>query len=221
MPLGFDIGPTFILRNYKNAEAYFTYLLTKDDIVDTAPLKKRFSESTTFSSYLTQLKHNLEIIEFEPYQYINIRRLQAFGVNKDKLKNYANHVFDFLIEDVYFTVHYLRRIGFEDKLDDLGFEDLFYSSLLKEDSRLSWSQFGKNIVFNTTGSKFTMYDFILNQIGTNSSINIYDFKNELFESYGIVLEKYDIIEKIKDSTLFYDPITETIYSDYDTYFEEV
>ena len=41
---------------------------------------------------------------------------------------------------------YRKNAGFEDELDVLGFGDLFYSSLLREDPRFTWQRVGKAVV---------------------------------------------------------------------------
>mgnify|MGYP003211203457 CR=1 FL=1 len=49
-----------------------------------------------------------------------------------KEKDYCKSVYAYSVP-TYFTIHSLHRIGFEHELDDLGFEEWFYSSILVED----------------------------------------------------------------------------------------
>ena len=52
-------------------------------------------------------------------------------------------------------------------------------------------------------------------------IELYDLINMLEAEYGIVQDRYQVVEEIKATSLYYDSIMETVYIDYDTYFEEI
>lgn len=78
---------------------------------------------------LYKLKSEYEIIEFSPNKYIHFRRLNEFRVNN--VKDIAD-VIKFVGEGKYFTLVSLKNEGFSHELDELGFEDWFYTSLLVE-----------------------------------------------------------------------------------------
>lgn len=219
--MGFLVGTSYVIQNYSTAEALFNHLLTDNDIVDVAPISKRYTGLTTYSAYLDKLKHDLEIIEFEPFQYINIRRLQKLGFTKERLREYGNRVWSYLADDDFFTIQSLRRTGFEDELDALGFGDMFYSSLLKEDARFSWRRVGKKVVLNPKGNPFTVCDFLTARITKERSVDIDDFVDDLAEIYGVIVEKHEIVERTKGSDVYYDSIMGRLYADYTTYFEEI
>ena len=219
--MGFLVGASYVIQHYSTAEAYFAHLLTDSDVVDVAPISKRYTGLTTYSAYLARLKHEMEIIEFEPFQYINIRRLQKLGFTKEKLKEYSDRVWSYLVDDDYFTIQSLKRSGFADELDALGFGDMFYSSILKEDERFSWQRVGSNVVLNPKGEQFTVHDFLVDRITREQSVDIDDFVSDLSDIYGIFFNRSEIIEKIKGSDVYYDSIMEKLYADYATYFEEI
>jgi len=52
-------------------------------------------------------------------------------------------------------------------------------------------------------------------------MDIYDLLEMLAQDYGLTMERHKIIEAVKSSPMHYDSISEKIYIDYDTYFEEV
>lgn len=66
----------YILQNYPSLNAYFEDILTREEILDISPYKKRFVYVQMFGQKLTELKHSLQIIEFEPNQIVNFRRLE-------------------------------------------------------------------------------------------------------------------------------------------------
>lgn len=219
--MGFLIGSSYVLQNYPTAEAYFDHLLTGPDIVDISPLNRRYGQLSTYTLYLSGLKREMEIIEFEPFQYINIRRLQKIGYDKECLRSYADRVWSFLLDDEFFTVQSLRKAGFGDELDMLGFNDLFYSSLLREDSRFTWQRIGKTVVLNPKGTQFNVHDFLVDRVIKEEAIDVDDFVAMLQEVYGISLDRHDVLHQVKGSDVYYDSIMGKLYADYSTYFEEV
>ena len=125
------------------------------------------------------------------------------------------------MNDEYFTIQSIRNDGFESDLDVLGFGDLFYASILKEDGRFSWQRVGNAVVLSPKGNSFTVHDFLVDYITNAGSVNVDDFSLELRERFGIELDRSAIIEKVKGSDVYYDSIMEKLYADYSLYFEEI
>lgn len=219
--LGYLVMSSYALKNYPSAGAYFEYLLTSRDVFNLKPLMERFGRLATFSTCLAEQRSALRIIEFEPYQYISICRLERMGYDVTRLRKYSDRVWSNLADVEYFTIHSLRKNGFDDELDGLGFADLFYSSLLKADSRFSWQRVGNNVVLNSKGVQFSVHDFLVSRINAERSVDLDEFIHELESNYGIVLDRYTILEKVKGSDVYYDHIMDKLYKDYLTYFEEI
>lgn len=219
--MGFVVGTTYVLQNHPSLEAFFENLLTAKDIVDIEPISKRYTYMYSYYWCLSRLKHEMTIIEFEPFHYINIRRLEKLGFGRDRLSTYGDRVWSFLLDDDFFTIQSLKKAGYDDELDSLGFGDVFYSSLLKEDKRFSWQKVGNTIVFNPKREPFTGRDFLIDRVLREKSIDIDDLVAMLNDVYGISFDKYTIIEKVTGSDIYYDAIMKKLYADYETYFEEV
>ena len=120
-----------------------------------------------------------------------------------------------------YGVFCLMQAGFDDELDILGFGDLFYSSLIREDSRFSWQRIGKTVVLNPKGTQFNVHDFLVDRVIKEESVDVDDFVTMLQEVYGISLDRHDILQHVKGSDVYYDSIMGKLYADYATYFEEV
>lgn len=219
--MGFFTGTSYILQHYPTAEAYFESLLLTDDVVDVAPLSKRYTGLSTYSGCLASLKHSRTIIEFEPYQYINRRRLEKLGVDKQALDRYGEDVWNFLTDGSYFSIQSLRQNGFQAELDTLGFGDLFYASLLKEDGRFAWQRVGNTVIFSPAGQAFSAREFLAALIEREESIDVGEFVRKLHDQYGVVMDRSDVLEKIKDSTVYFDKIMDKLYAGYEIYFEEI
>ena len=220
--LGFHVYSGYVISGrYSNATDYFTRLLTEHGVTDLDSLNKELTYIGAFSSTLLHLRQSREIIEFEPHRLIHVRRLEAGGITKERLREYCDHVMECVGLGRQFTIHSLRREGFADDLDDLGFGDWFYSSLLCEDERFSSRRVGGTRILYAGKRSFTLEDLLIEILLEREKIEIYELQEVLEEEYGIQLDKYKLSEIVKESSLYYDGIMETVYIDYDTYFEEI
>ena len=221
--LDFRVYSGYVIKNsYASASDYFRYLLTTDDIVDARNISKSIQSFVAYTSELYKLRADYEIVEFSPLQYINIRRLNAVGVTTDSFENYCKAVAHNYEKGEYFTVTSLRKDGFTHEMDDLGFEEWFYASVLLEDrERFSYQRIGGTRVFLRGKSGANLGDMLVWLLEKYQKIDFYDLKDLLENHYGIVLPKEKILTIIGGTELYYDTIMEAVYIDYDTYFEEI
>ena len=219
--IGFIVNSTYAVKNHRNASEYFEKLLTKNDVTDISGMSRRYSGIMQYSVVLAELKDDYTIIEFEPYQCINIRKLEKMGIDKSKLKNYCDEVYEITRSTTYFTVESLQKSGFSSSLDNLGFEPWFYSSLLREDNRFSYKKIGGTVLFDTTRCEVSTQDFILHIVSEFKSIEIDELVEYIKEKFCIILDKNDLKWRIKNTELYFDEIMQKIYNEYNTYYEEI
>ena len=224
--LGFHVYPGYvgyIVRNtYSGATYYFNELLTKDDIVDMRDYDKILGNIVTYRSELYRIRNDYEIIEFSPWQYINIRRLNEYGVTKQTLIEYSNAISNFTEKGEYFTIKSIHQDGFSHSLDDLGFDEWFYSSVLVEQpEKFSSQRLGGTRLFFCGKTTVTIGDMLYWLLEKYQKIDIYDLVQLLENRYGITMSANKLREIIKETELYYDTIMEAVYIDYDTYFEEI
>ena len=232
--MGFNVGTSYIIRQTTTAEEYFRHLLTGEDRIDITADCRRFNGLTTFSSCLAEQRHDLNMLEYEPYKYVNIRMLERSGFGKERLRAYSDRVWEFIQnhpdssailashngQGQYFTVVSLKNAGFTDELDLLGFGDLFFASILREDGRFSWQRIGKMTVFNTQKAEFATRDFLSAYIDLVKSINVQELTSELMKRFGIDLDKWTIVEKIDKDQVYYDPVMGKLHANYAVFKEE-
>ena len=124
----------------------------------------------------------------------------------------------------YFTVASLRREGFAHPLDDLGFGEWFYGSLLAEDpERFTYRRMGGTRLFCRGRETIQLADFLrwLVEAEPSGRIDIYELQETLEQQYGISLPLHKLTSVIQNSELYYDSIMKAVYIDYDTYLEEI
>lgn len=219
--LGFKVNSNIIYSDrFTNLEQYFRKIMLKNYIFDATLLDSRFTCLQAYYIALQMLKVQFEIVEFLPNKFINIRRLQQKGIGREKLKEFIEDVYEFVGEEL-FTIKSLRKRGFEHKLDELGFEDWFYSALLRCDTRFKYRRFDGNILFKKGVEIVALNDLVEHIVSRFRSIDIYDLIEIVCNDYGIKVDRYRIPYIIKEKELYYNAVMEKIYIDYDEYFEEV
>ena len=223
--LGFRTYTDYVVSaRYSSASDYFFHLLTDRDVIDMTQEIHRYTDLTTYSSELCDLKSQREIVEFLPLQYISLQRLQSAGVDAGDLAEYCAAVSAFTRPGEYFTIASLRQKGLTHPLDDLGFEDWFYGSLLAEDpERFAYRRMGGTRLFCRGRKNVQLADFLrwLVEAEPSGRIDIYELQETLERQYGISIPLYKLIEVAQNSELYYDPIMKAAYIDYDTYLEEI
>lgn len=221
--LGFHPYSDYIVSNrFSNISNYIHHLLTDGGVIDMRNQVWKLSFLSIYWSELAKLKSQREIVEFAPKQYITIQRLNAGGVTVADMDDYCATVYAKVRPNTYFTITSLRQDGFSHPLDNLGFDDWFYGSLLAEDSnRFSCRRMGGTRVFRKGHGAVQLVDLLHWIVEAETRIDVYDLLGLLEQRYGVVLPFYTLTTVINGSDLYYDTIMKAVYIDYDTYFEEV
>lgn len=223
--LGFHPYEGYVVSvRYSGAADYFRHLLTDEDVVDMTRQSSRYANINTYYAELDRIKARREIVEFLPLQYLSLRRLQSAGVDAGDLEEYCAAVCAFTRPGQYFTIASLRREGFTHPLDDLGFENWFYGSLLAEDpERFTYRRMGGTRLFFRGRETVQLADFLRRLVEAEPSgrIDIYELQETLERQYEISIPLYKLTEVAQNSELYYDAIMKAVYIDYDTYLEEI
>ncbi len=221
--LGFRLYSGYaVSANYPNAAEYFRRLLLAGDVVDGREFPNVLGNIGTYTAELAELKVQRVIFEYLPKQYINISRLESIGVGIADIEDYCKCVCDCVDYGEYFTVKSLNQKGFGHKLYDLGFDDWFYASLITEDREdFSYVRMGGAKLFYR-GKKAVLFEnFLQYLLRKYRRIELYDLLDMLQDEYGLKQTKEDVIYTVRGSDMYYDAIMETVYIDYDTYYEEI
>lgn len=221
--LGFNAYDDCAISNrYVSAMEYFrNMLLSKGGIFDTDSIPREM-KTPSFYSAISEIRHGFEAIEFSRNQYIAMSKLEQSGITKQMLLDYCRDVDEFVGDESFFTIKSLRKMGFEHALDELGFEDWFYMSLLlQEGKRFTVQRIGGTRVAVRGKRELSQISVVENMILKYGSMETEELSEKLREIYGIQMEREKMIWLVKNSSMYYDRIMDTIYEDYDAYFEEV
>jgi hypothetical protein len=222
--LGFRVYAGYAIKEqYPSASEYFRAILTKEDIINAQSFPKGLLNTIAYMSEVYRLKAAYEILEYAPLKYVHFRRLNCFGIEKESFMDYCRKAHQ-AVDTPYFTVYYLQKKGFTHVLDELGFDEWFYASLLSEDKEhFTYRRMGKNKLFRRGCENVSLTDFLewLLYSSESLSLDVLELVEKLSSDYNIKLEWYKIVETIKGSAMYFDSITQKVYADYNVYFEEI
>lgn len=219
--LGFKTYAKYVLQNYSGLETYFREMLLKEDVFDISELRKKCGLSSLFDEMLFNLKKSYEIIEFDNNQFVNFRRLRRLGIEKEDIEHYCDSVYEFVANESYFTIDKLRKDGFSSKMDDLGFGNLFYWSLLNNDDRFVGQHvFGSTILYKGNNETITRSTFIKSIVDEQESIGIDELRSYIKDCYGLNVSRENVVSASGSSELYYDQIMDKIYKDKNDYYSE-
>ena len=220
--MGFSVYSRYALQHYDTLETYFEDILTREDIIDISPYRKRYAYVQLFSQKLMELKRDLQIVEFEPNQIIHFRRLEESGISREMVWDFCDKVYEFIEDGAYFSAAFLRQAGFETELYDLGFSDWFYASLLIADPRFSFGMMYGNIILLKGRENITIKSFETYLIRKYDSIDVYDLMSEMTDLYGCrITDRLDVIYKVRGTEIYYDAILDRLYANIGIYDREV
>ena len=223
--LGFHVYTDYIISNrFSNVSDLFYHLLDEHDLIDIRPVIEKGGKSfyNNIHNTIYELEAKRELIEYLPQQYIHIRRLNRNGIFVLDLEDYCDSVAKKIPSGDYFTITSLQQDGFSHFLEETGFDEWFFSSILAKDKEhFSHYKIGKTRLFRRGKKAFLFIDFLQWLLEPTGKMDIFDLCELLEEHYNIHIDIYNLISIVRSSTLYYDEIMEAAYIDYDTYFEEV
>ncbi|MGL6167317.1 MAG: DNA-directed RNA polymerase subunit alpha C-terminal domain-containing protein [Fusobacteriaceae bacterium] len=223
--LGYKLYSSYIISSeFESSREFFKTLFLKEEILDIENLNFAYKYIIAYAQELQKLRDDFELLEFSSKKYIKISKLEKFGVTKEYIEEFIKKVIEFIPDNTIFTYTHLKNLGFYHEFEDLGFEEYFYSSILsrKKESFSNLRKYG-SILLKKGNYSISLLEIIevLILSKENLSMDIYNLIEILENEYGLKINKSQILEQIRDSRIYYSPITEVIYGDYEIYYEEI
>lgn len=216
--LGYNIASTYIFSNrFKSFDSYIRNWIENNKIINMQD-NRAFRSLVAFNAIISEMKKNLDLIEFQKDKYIKTKHLSEASVTKEDLYSFIKKVKESML-DRYFTIQYLRDEEFSDKkLEELGFDDFFYASILSSDNSFQMKRVNGVYLIKHDSNHINISEFLTFIMGSLRRIDMYDFIDYLFEKYGLLFDRYSIVAYIKESDLYYNEIMDKIYINYDEFF---
>jgi len=224
--IGFKNASNYITSTkYESAKEYFEQEYFSKDFLDTTTMDRRLTYIVVFSGRVIEKRKNLELIEFEKGKFMKSKLLNKANVGLKELKDFIKSVELFTSNKGPFTIKSIRNEGYYHELFDLGFEDVFYSSILRGSDILGFKRYGRETLFenNNKGKEVLISDVVERILFTYRKMEEYDLIEYIEENYGMDYqnELNNFREFIKKTNIYYDKYTDIYYYDYETYYEEM
>lgn len=217
---GYRVYSSYLLSfQYTSMSEYIEKVIFNQNIVDLNKQDKRIYNIGVVWSKIRDYVEKLEFIEFDNKKYIHIKKLEEVGLSKQYFKGKLEQIYENLTEDI-ISLESIKNYFDDSNVNDFGFNDIFFISLLRSHENIYYQKIGGGYILRKNNSDvrvINVIDMIVNQY---KIIDIYDLIDFIHEEFAIQLEKYKIIEIIKDTEIYYDEIMERVYSDEGYYYEE-
>ena len=124
--------------------------------------------------------------------------------------------------NAYRTISEFSETVYSTLLQEEGFDEWFYESLLSDSKDLFATQHGGGVsIFRKGHQQFSFSDFLENTVASMRKIEISELVGFLSRKYGMTTRRDKILYLIRNMTeLYYDEITTTVFYNYDVYLEE-
>lgn len=221
--LGYNVFGNYILKTHSTAESYFSDILLKEDIFSIEGFNKYHGNNRSYHETRYDLRRKYDILVFDEGQYINFRRLEKLGITKNDIIGYCNTVYNLVEDDEYFTVYSLRELNISSKLDELGFDDIFFENVLAMSQKFQYTRvFGKFVFYKGNAEQnISKKSFVLSLISRYNSVDIDQFKDDCSDVYGVIIpERSEITRVILGTDFYYDEIMDKIYRNKSFYYSE-
>ena len=115
----------------------------------------------------------------------------------------------------------MKAAGFSHELDDLGFEHLFYESILKRPGRLKYLKLKENVLFIKTPYPVSFNHLIGELLDKEPFMTIDDIVYELKSRWQITIDYDYAISLTKSTDYYYSEELEKVFQDKDIYYHYI
>lgn len=175
---------------------------------------------------LRNCENRFDIIKISENKYLNYSVLENAGISKEELINYGERIKREYSAGDFFNLYSVRnRLG-ECNLDNEGFEDMFYESLIFHTEGIKKIGLNNNSIFYITSTRdrheYSAKDVIKDIIGSKEGLKLGDVYEKLEDEYGIKFDnEYLMIDLIRENKYYYNQILNKIYTSKIAYLNEI
>lgn len=182
------------------------------------------SKDSIYYSATYQLQESFDIFRVSETSFITKKRLLEGRIDINDILQFIKSVEYYHIDFSdykYFTLKSILKEGFNNKLIEMGFENIFYEEILRNSTELSFINTKPKIFYLNSDGKKIRRDFIYNLVEINNSIDYQDLIYKLLNTYGLSYDMYNLNYVLDDSPAYYSDITERYYKNKNQYYLEV
>ena len=177
--------------------------------------------TSTFYFAVRRLEKSYDVVKIYSKEYITRKKMDEIGLTKDIINQFVNDVIDNYSNVDYFSTFNIIDIIESYKLDEYGFDDTFYESILSNIESISSKSVSNTVVFSFVKNNFEYKDFIVDTLGDFTSISITEYEKKLKDIYNIEINIAKLKSVIDTIGYYYNDILDKIYIDKQYYYKEV
>lgn len=221
--LGFKPYENVIVPKIYNSfdKAIRDEIFSKDTVNFNSDYKFLWSNNS-FLNIRNELEKNLVYVEFSKKEFVRVSKLVENGITIELIRDFINKAISFS-EGNLFTIHYLKKLGFNHEIFKFGFDDIFYNNLIKTDESIKYRKLGsESFLFKVSDNQIQTKDLLEYILQHHfQSIKLYDLINFVKDEYGLDIDKWSIILKMSKESIWYDQIYDKVYINYNEYLKEL
>ncbi|MBM4765112.1 hypothetical protein [Bacillus sp. B15-48] len=218
--IGYKIDSHFILDNqFNDANDYFEKKIFQHDYFQ-VPNNNVYQEPFV-KRKIENLENAFRIVKIEGNMYITDTCLKKANVQKDLFLSYKNAVEQFIDGNVFFTLSSIKKKGFEHRLEEFGFENLFYESILKRPGRLKYLNLQNQMLFRKTPFAVTNTDLLAEIFENQDFMSLDDVLYELKSRWDIQISFDSAVLLAKSTDFYYSEELEKVFENKDLYYQYV
>lgn len=158
-----------------------------------------------------------QILQLSPGTYVTETCLVQAGISEKDISDYRKSVEGWVDAKQFFTLSSLRENGFVHHLDEIGFENAFYESILLRTGVLKNLRLGKNPVFVKQTGKPTHEQLMRWLLEGEESITLFDLLSRIEFKLLMEASEKETIQLVGRSKHHYSPEFERVYVSREAY----
>lgn len=215
--LGYVLSGSFVIRKeIGNVEEYFRRLVLKEDYFRTN--HSTLQNSQSFLKVLSNFQKSSELLRIEENLYMKSSVLKKADISKKDIIDFRNQVTSFFVGWQYFTMKNIHD-EIQHKLLELGFEDIFYERICREQEEVRYIPLGNGDIFYQSANKKNLTDFLKSEM--EEGIEVSELIRLIKGKYGISLNTRKVIEKLREAGYYYIIETGRLHIDKNVFFENL
>nr|WP_297708216.1 hypothetical protein [uncultured Butyrivibrio sp.] len=194
-------------------------IIKEDEIVNVDEYNAKFNPYSV-KMVIETLETKRDILRFDDGCYITLKKLMQAGITKRDIEDYSNQVVANVGDREIFTIKSLgnSQIG---KLEEYGFDDVFFNSILESDSRLSHTSICDTVIFSKDRDSLSLRNVLEKLIKRKNRISVDELLYDLHDIYGIDISKANLNARCRKYGFYHDEYLDYVYLDYNSYYEDV
>lgn len=184
--------------------------------------QSELAKDTLFYNTRNYLMKTYRLFRFSEESYISRQVLQQANIKTDHIINFIKAVIDYMRNGSdFYTLPKLMHEGFDHDFFSLGFENVFYGSIILQSEEIRAIHTKPYIFYLDDGISYTFQEFLYLILKEQISIDYQDFLDVLNKTYGFSIEQYELKYKLNGTEAYYSNETEKFYYNKNQYYLEV